>query len=122
MSDATSSTGRPIGGAAVFGAETVSSLARRQLHAGQLAWVGEGIMLGVVSMRLVHQRIEHTYGVVAGWTVVLISIGLCSIGVVIGRFQRWNSWDLVTRPDAVMAATFEWVRLRSHTSSRLGWR
>ena len=48
MSDATSSTARPTGGAAVFGAQTVSSLAGRQMHAGQLAWVGEGIMLGVV--------------------------------------------------------------------------
>ena len=35
---------------------------------------------------------------------------LCAIGVVIGRFQRWNSWDLLRRPDAVMASTLEWVR------------
>lgn len=27
----------------------------------------------------------------------------------IGRFQRWNSWDLVTRPDAVIIATLDWV-------------
>jgi uncharacterized membrane protein len=29
--------------------------------------------------------------------------------VVIGRFQRWNSWDLVTQPRAVIADTLEWV-------------
>ena len=32
------------------------------------------------------------------------------MGVVIGRFQRWNSRDLVTRPDAVAATTLDWVR------------
>ncbi len=44
------------------------------------------------------------------WVVVVVSVGLCAIGVVIGRFQRWNSWDMVTRPDAVAASTLEWAR------------
>ena len=74
---------------------------RHVLQYGFAAWTG--IMLGVVSMRLVHQRIEREWGAVFGWAAVVVSVGLCSIGVVIGRFQRWNSWDLVTRPDAVVA-------------------
>jgi uncharacterized membrane protein len=81
---------------------------RHVLQYGFAAWTG--IMLGVVSMRLVHDRIARDYGPIYGWAAVLVSIGLCSIGVVIGRFQRWNSWDLVTRPDAVVATTFQWVR------------
>jgi uncharacterized membrane protein len=81
---------------------------RHVLQYGFAAWTG--ILLGVVSMRLVHDRIERDYGRIYGWTAVIVSVTLCAIGVVIGRFQRWNSWDLVTRPDAVMATTFEWVR------------
>jgi uncharacterized membrane protein len=81
---------------------------RHVLQYGFAAWTG--IMLGVVSMRLVHQRIDREWGSLFGWVAVVVSIGLCSIGVVIGRFQRWNSWDLVTRPNAVMASTFDWVR------------
>ena len=81
---------------------------RHVLQYGFAAWTG--IMLGVVSLRLVHQRIEREWGAIAGWAAVVVSVGLCSIGVVIGRFQRWNSWDLVTRPDAVVASTFEWIR------------
>ncbi|WP_036434921.1 DUF1361 domain-containing protein [Mycobacterium sp. URHB0044] len=81
---------------------------RHVLQYGFAAWTG--IMLGVVSLRLIHQRIEREWGSVLGWLAVVVSIGLCSIGVIIGRFQRWNSWDLVTRPDAVVASTFEWVR------------
>lgn len=81
---------------------------RHVLQYGFAAWTG--ILLGVVSMRMVHNRIEREYGAVYGWVAVAASVALCSIGVVIGRFARWNSWDLVIRPDAVMATTFEWVR------------
>ncbi len=81
---------------------------RHVLQYGFAAWTG--ILLGVVSMRLVHMRIEREFGPVFGWTAVVVSVGLCAIGVVIGRFQRWNSWDLVRQPNLVMAQTIEWVR------------
>jgi uncharacterized membrane protein len=81
---------------------------RHVLQYGFAAWTG--IMLGVVSMRLIHERIERDLGAIAGWMAVIVSIGLCAIGVVIGRFQRWSSWDLVTQPRAVVATTLDWVR------------
>lgn len=81
---------------------------RHVLQYGFAAWTG--ILLGVVSLLLVHQRVERDLGAVWGWLMVVVSVGLCAIGVVIGRFQRWNSWDLVTRPESVVAATLEWVR------------
>lgn len=81
---------------------------RHILQYGFAAWTGT--VLGIVSLRLVHNRIERQLGTLAGWVVVVVSVGLCAVGVVIGRFQRWNSWDLVTRPDAVVAQTLEWVR------------
>ena len=80
---------------------------RHVLQYGFAAWTG--ILLGVVSMLLIHQRIEDMFGAIWGWLVVVVSVGLCAMGVVIGRFQRWNSWDLVTRPNRVVAETFEWV-------------
>ncbi|KWX24002.1 hypothetical protein AFM11_11585 [Mycolicibacterium wolinskyi] len=81
---------------------------RHVLQYGFAAWTG--ILLGVVSLLLVHQRVDRDLGRVWGWLTVVVSVGLCAIGVVIGRFQRWNSWDLVTRPESVVAATLEWVR------------
>lgn len=81
---------------------------RHVLQYGFAAWTG--ILLGVVSLLLVHTRISREFGGVWGWLAAVLSVGLCAVGVVIGRFQRWNSWDLVTQPDAVVAATFDWVR------------
>ncbi|GAB3136058.1 DUF1361 domain-containing protein [Tsukamurella serpentis] len=83
------------------------NLWRHVLQYGFAAWTG--ILLGVVSMLAVHRRLDREFGALWGWLAVALSVGLCAIGVVIGRFQRWNSWDLVTRPDAVVAATFDWV-------------
>ncbi|ORW38325.1 hypothetical protein AWB90_23850 [Mycobacterium paraense] len=81
---------------------------RHVMQYGVAAWTG--VILGVVSVHLVCRRIERDFGVLTGWIAVVVSIGLCAVGVVIGRFQRWNSWDLVTQPGAVAATTLDWVR------------
>lgn len=81
---------------------------RHVLQYGFAAWTG--MLLGVVSLLLVHQRLDDEFGSFWGWLAVVLSVAGCAVGVVIGRFQRWNSWDLVTRPDAVVAATFDWMR------------
>jgi uncharacterized membrane protein len=84
-----------------------NELWRHVLQFGFAAWTGT--LLGVVSLRLVHISVERRWGRLAGWALVLVSTGLCAVGVVIGRFQRWNSWDIVTRPGAVAASTIDWV-------------
>ena len=81
---------------------------RHVMQYGIAAWTG--VVLGVVSLHLVRQRIERKFGAVIGWIVVVISVSLSGVGVVIGRFQRFNSWDLVTQPGAVAATTLDWVR------------
>jgi uncharacterized membrane protein len=87
---------------------SVVGLWRHVMQYGVAAWTG--VILGAVSMHLVHQRIEREFGAVTGWMAVVASVGLCAIGVVIGRFQRRNSWDLLTQPGAVATTTLDWAR------------
>ncbi len=60
------------------------------------AWTG--LMLGVVSLYLMHDIVTRGFGVAAGWVFVVVAAGLGSFGIYLGRFLRWNSWDLVRRP------------------------
>ena len=61
------------------------------------AWTG--LILGIVSLYLMQgDRVTRGLGTVAGWVFVVVVAGLGSFGIYLGRFLRWNSWDLVRRP------------------------
>ena len=67
------------------------------------AFAWSGILLGFVSVYLVHAVVRHRFGVRWGWTIAFGSLGLTSAGVYLGRFLRWNSWDLFLRPGQRLA-------------------
>lgn len=65
------------------------------------AWTG--LSLGYVALTLLHLRIRGTFGVRAGWLFVVIMLALSSFGIYLGRFLRWNSWDVLVRPSRPLA-------------------
>jgi len=65
------------------------------------AWTG--MLLGFVSLYLVHAVLRHRFGALAGWGAVLCVLALASAGVYLGRVKRWNSWDVLTQPGAKLA-------------------
>ena len=60
------------------------------------AWTG--LILGFWSLIEVHQYVERRMGSAVAWPFVSLALVLGGIGVYLGRFQRWNSWDLFTNP------------------------
>lgn len=60
------------------------------------AWTG--LMLGVVSLYLMQDLVTRATGSVVGWLFVVAAAALGSFGIYLGRFLRWNSWDLLRRP------------------------
>jgi uncharacterized membrane protein len=53
-----------------------------------------GLMLGMVSLFLMQEVIRREFGRWVGWGFVAIVSLLTSMGVYVGRFLRWNSWDI----------------------------
>ena len=68
------------------------------------AWTG--LMLGVVSLYLMQDIVTRATGLVAGWVFVVAAAGLGSLGIYLGRFLRWNSWDLLRRPGPLAAELY----------------
>lgn len=61
-----------------------------------LVWASfTGLFLGMVSLFLMQEIVRREFGRWFGWGFVLAVTGLTSIGVYMGRFLRWNSWDII---------------------------
>jgi uncharacterized membrane protein len=66
------------------------------------AFAATGVMLGLASLLLVQSVVSRAWGDVWSWLVLVPVLGLCSLGIALGRIARFNSWDAVSRPDAVL--------------------
>ena len=64
------------------------------------AW--NGLLLGIVSLMQVENYLLHHFKKVLVQGFVLISLMLCGYGVYIGRYSRFNSWDIVTKPHRIL--------------------
>ena len=66
-----------------------------------------GLLLGMVSLFLMQEIIRREFGRWAGWCFVLLVAGLSSAGIYMGRFLRWNSWDIILNPSGIALYTFQ---------------
>lgn len=61
-----------------------------------------GLMLGMLSLRDMHAALRLRMGRVRSEIAVVAISALTGFGIYLGRFERWNSWDLFTRPSSVL--------------------
>jgi uncharacterized membrane protein len=57
-----------------------------------------GLFFGLFSLLIVHHVIRERWGRWLGWLTVAAVSFLSGYGVYLGRFPRWNSWDILTNP------------------------
>lgn len=64
------------------------------------AW--NGLMLGYASVMDMQAIISRHFNRWIGWVVAIASLILGSFGIYLGRYLRWNSWDVVSSPNDLL--------------------
>jgi uncharacterized membrane protein len=68
------------------------------------AFASTGLLLGLGSVFLLHAVAIRRLGSLVAWLGLLPVFALCSVGVVLGRFERLNSWDALVDPSKLVRA------------------
>jgi uncharacterized membrane protein len=64
-----------------------------------------GCFAGIVSLKMMHDLVRRAIGGVGGWAFVTSVALLSGFGIYLGRFERWNSWDLLIQPRRMLTQT-----------------
>jgi uncharacterized membrane protein len=81
------------------------------------AW--NGILLGIISIRQVHVVMTRASGRIFSELSIFAFMWLIAFGIYLGRYSRYNSWDIITRPFSLFA---EMIEILFHpVSNRMEW-
>lgn len=72
-----------------------------------------GFLLGFISLFLLQRVVMQRFGTPSGWGFVVTILILSSFGIYLGRFIRWNSWDVISNPFALMRSVFDSIHMQS---------
>ena len=67
-------------------------------------WIG--LLLGMLSLFHIHQYLKSHLSNLISEFVVFIICFVASFGVYLGRFERWNSWDIFINPIHLIRDSF----------------
>ncbi|MBC7848501.1 MAG: DUF1361 domain-containing protein [Chitinophagaceae bacterium] len=68
-----------------------------------LSFAWNGLLLGIVSVRQMEKIVTFTWKPVRIWLFVYPIMWLNALGIYIGRYMRYNSWDVLTDPFHLLA-------------------
>ncbi len=72
------------------------------------AWTG--LLLGLVSMHFMQEIVTRAFGRIPGWLFTIFVTIMSSVGILLGRFYRWNSWDIFGDPMPIAHNILDWLR------------
>jgi len=68
-----------------------------------------GLVLGFVSLFLMQGVVRRLFGSTASWLFIAGVAALSGFGIYLGRFLRFNSWDIITKPLALSRGIGKWA-------------
>jgi uncharacterized membrane protein len=67
------------------------------------AWTG--LFLAIASLRTMQALVKIYLGNLISWIFVAVALGLSGLGIYLGRFERWNTWDLLFHFETILKET-----------------
>lgn len=64
------------------------------------AWTG--FFLAIASLRTMQSLVKNHFGWLLSWLFAGTALTLAGIGIYLGRFSRWNSWDIFFSPKEIL--------------------
>src|SRR2546425_7978988 len=68
-----------------------------------------GLVLGFVSLYLMQSIVTRMFGRLASWLFIAAVAGLSGFGIYLGRFLRFNSWDILFKPVKLYHGIGHWA-------------
>jgi uncharacterized membrane protein len=65
-----------------------------------------GLLFGMASMHTIFRILSIKFSIVRAKLIMGIVCGLCGFGIYLGRFLRYNSWDVLQKPISLTADIF----------------
>lgn len=66
-----------------------------------LSCAGTGLLVGYLSLIDVQSLVARRFSSAWAWMFALVSLVLSGFAIYLGRFLRWNSWDVLVAPSRV---------------------
>ena len=66
------------------------------------SFAAAGLVYGLVSLYLVHRVLLEKVSLRISWSIVGTLLMAVSFALYLGRFGRWNSWDVLFRPAGIL--------------------
>ncbi len=82
-----------------------------------LSCSGTGLLLGYLSLIDVQAIVARSFGPACGWMVAMVSLVLSGFAIYLGRFLRWNSWDVLIEPTRLFEILGTVFRPWAHTQA-----
>ena len=79
-----------------------------------LSCAGTGLLVGYLSLNDVEGIVARKFSPVVGWIFALVSLVLSGFAIYLGRFLRWNSWDVLFTPTLVLDIAAAVLHPRDH--------
>lgn len=80
-----------------------------------LSCAGTGLLVGYLSLIDVQTIVARRFGQAWSWIFALVALVLSGFAIYLGRFLRWNSWDVLIDPTRLFGITDGLMRPWAHT-------